>query len=161
MASLSAKGSSTSWTGQQINVIRIFNIMVDNADDLDTEWADLPEEVLCSQAIYARFAYFLLHTFKVEGGVNKGKPLDGGTPANYLAIAINAAAAKFKAVGSDATKRFFNCLDTNSTLEELRWLRGLKANMKREIMERMRDAGDPVGRSEGAHSLPPRPNAVR
>ena len=29
-----------------------------------------------------------------------------------------------KAVGSDATKRFFDCLDTNSTSEHAKWLRG-------------------------------------
>jgi len=150
MASLSAKGASKRWCSAQENVKSIFNAFAVHDDQLDADWDGLPETVLCDRRVYQRFAHYLLHTHRIANGENMGERLSGGTPANYLSIAINLAADKFKAVGSDATKRFFNCLDTSSTSDEIKWLRGLKANMKREIMERARDAGDQFDTSEGA-----------
>ena len=77
--------------------------------------------------MYERFAYFLLHVY--EPDQRKGKEhLDGSTTRNYLSIVIHLACDKFKAVGLDASKRFFDCLDTNSTSEFAKWLRGVKAN---------------------------------
>ena len=58
--------------------------------------------------------------------------LDGSTAQKYLAIANHLACDKFKANGSDTTKRFLDCLDTNPTSEHAKWLRGLKTNIERE-----------------------------
>ena len=55
---------------------------------------------------------------------------------------------KFKAVGSDATKRFFDCLDTNSTSQHAKWLRGVKANIERAHCERADTAGKKLDKSE-------------
>lgn len=80
--------------------------------------------------------------------------LDGSTTRNYLAIAIHAASDKFKAVGTDASKRFFDCLDTNSTSEHAKWLRGVKANIERAHCERADAAGKKLDKSETPIYLP-------
>lgn len=148
---LSAKGQSASWSAQQKNVVRIFNLMAANDDDLmlldDSSWHALPEQILCAEAVYERFAYFLLYTYEPDAK-KADEFLDGSTAKNYLGSLINLAADKFKAVGTDATKRFFNCLDTASTSAEAKWLRGLKANIIRVNIERAKDSGKSIDRSE-------------
>ena len=56
-AALSAKGGSVSGKGQNANVGRIFN---EQDEELDADWDNLPEDVLCSAPVYERFAHFLL-----------------------------------------------------------------------------------------------------
>jgi hypothetical protein len=164
MASISGKGKSVSWMGQHQAVLKIVNAFIAQDDELEhhAHWDDLPEHVVCACAFYERLAYFLLHVYVIPGGVrNQGEPLSGDTPKNYLGIAINQAADKFKAVGSsDDSKRFFNCQDQNSTAPEAQWLRKLRANLRREVMERADSTGAPIDKSEGVHS-PPAPPAPR
>ena len=151
--SIGAGGASVSWTGQKKNVIRIFNLFIEQDEELSERaqktWDALPEEALCSPDVYERFAYYMLNVY--EPDQKKGEEhLDGSTTRNYLAIAIHLACDKFKAVGSDATKRFFDCLDTNSTLEHAKWLRGVKANIERAHCERADAAGKKLDKSESA-----------
>lgn len=164
---LSAKGSSTSWTAAKKNVVRIFDIFILQDEELLVDhnlgaegitWEQLGEATLCAPAVYERFAYFLLYTFKIEqGNANQGDPQDGSTVRNRIGTAINLACDKFKATGSSDTKRFFDCLDTNSTSEHAKWLRGLKANIMRETFERDKAAGKQMDNSE-SKPPPPRPH---
>jgi hypothetical protein len=151
MAALCATGNSSSWNAAKTNVLRILNLFIAQDDELDGDWDSLPEDVLCAKQFYERLAYFLLHEYKIPGGAkNAGLPLDGDTPMTYLNVAVNQAANKFRAAGTDATKGFFNCLDQKSTSQEAIWLRGLRANMKRAIFERAALAGAEMDKSEGA-----------
>ena len=150
---IGAQGASVSWTGQKKNVVRIFNLFIEQDAELSTrdekKWEALPEEALCNRDIYERFAYYMLNVY--EPDPRKGDDhLDGSSTRNYLGIAIHLAADKFKAVGTDATKRFFDCLDTNSTSESAKWLRGVKANIERAHCERFDAAGKKLDKSESA-----------
>ena len=85
------------------------------------EWDKLPEDIVCAIPFYERLAHFLLNVYTIPTGVgNMGESLSGDTPKNYLGIAINQAADKWKAVGQDATKRFFSCQDEKSTSDQRR-----------------------------------------
>lgn len=142
--SLSSKGMSQSWSSQQKNVVRIFDLFAEQDDELQAleehSWHALPEDVLSSPEVYERYAFFLMHIYEPDAR-KADERLDGSTARNYLACLIHLAADKFKAVGSDASKRFFDCLDTNSTSQHAKWLRGLKANIEREHFARVTAAG--------------------
>ena len=149
---LSSKGQSASWNAQQKNVVRIFDIFAEQDDELSARkynWHVLPEEMLCEPGIYDRFAFYMLNIYEPDSK-RADERLDGSTVRNYLASAIHLAADKFKAVGSDATKRFFDCLDTNSTSQHAKWLRGLKTNIEREHFARASAAGKKLDKSESA-----------
>ena len=142
---IGAGGGSTSWTSQKRNVVRIFNLFIGQDEVFSTcaageTWDALPEEELCARDVYERFAYYMLYVYEPDQRMGE-EHLDGSTTRNYLAIAIHLACDQFKAVGSDATKRFFDCLDTNSTSEHAKWLRGVKANIVRAHCERADAAG--------------------
>ena len=157
---LPSKGFSPSWNSQQKNVVRIFNLMAavdEELSQLDAlDWHTFSEEILCSQPVYERFAYFVLYDYEADGkkadeyveADGDKKRLDGSTAKNYLSTLINLAADKFKANGSAASKQFFNCLDSNSTSEDAKWLRGLKANVVRVHIERAKNAGKVIDKSE-------------
>ena len=61
---LSSKGHSQSWSSQQRNVVRIFNLMAEQDEKLslleEHSWDKLPEQMLCSTPVYERYAYYLL-----------------------------------------------------------------------------------------------------
>jgi hypothetical protein len=150
---IGAGGTSASWTGQKKNVVRIFNLFIEQDEELSTDraktWEALSEAALCSPDVYERFAYYMLNVY--EPDQRKGEEhLDGSSTRNYLSIAIHLACDKFKAVGSDDSKRFFDCLDTNSTSEHSKWLRGVKANIERAHCERQDAAGKKLDKSESA-----------
>jgi hypothetical protein len=113
----------------------------------ESSWHTLPERVLCSPPVYERYAYYLLYTYD-SIAKKEDEFLDGSTAKNYLSTSINLAADKFKAVGSADSKRFFDCLDTNSTSASAKWLRGLKANIIRVHVERAKRDGKLVDKSE-------------
>jgi hypothetical protein len=161
---LSSKGQSASWSAQQKNVVRIFDLFAEQDDELSTldtsTWHALPEQTLSEQGIYDRMAFYMLHLYEPDS--KKGdERLDGSTVRNYLACLIHLAADKFKAVGTDATKRFFDCLDTNSTSQHAKWLRGLKTNIEREHFARFNAGGKKLDKSESVClSLNRQPNAL-
>ena len=162
-----SKGVSTSWNAGQSNVVRILNEFKNQDDALKklygeeylkkTNWLDLPQELLASCPVYERFAYFLLHEYKITGGGKDGKFLDGGSPVNYLATAINLAADKHKVNGSADTKLFFSCLDSSSTGQFAKWLRGVKKNTERQIFVRTVEGGEELDNSERAPPHPTHP----
>ena len=158
MASIPGRGISASWKGQHQAVYKIVSAFIAQDDEVKQHdcWDDLPEDVACAPNFYERLAHFLLHTYVIPEGVrNHGEPLSGDTPKNYLNIALNQAADKFKAVGSDATKRFFSCQDQNSTSAEAVWLRKLRSNMRRDVMARADRDGVEMDKSEGRLPRPP------
>mmetsp|Transcript_11867 Transcript_11867/g.25044 ORF Transcript_11867/g.25044 Transcript_11867/m.25044 type:complete len:409 (-) Transcript_11867:690-1916(-) len=152
MASISSKGVSATWTSAQRNTLRILDMFIMQDMMLScraTSWGQLTESDLCEAGFYERFVYYLLHSYTIGEGVkNAGEYLDGGSPKNHLQIALNLAADKFKAVGEPSTKLFFTCLDTNSTSQQARWLRGIKQNIKREVFERAQASGAEMDKSE-------------
>ena len=87
---IGAGGASVSWTGQRKNVVRIFNLFIEQDEELSTgaatTWDALSEAALCAPDVYERFAYYMLHVY--EPDQRKGEEhLDGSTTRNYLAIA--------------------------------------------------------------------------
>ena len=154
-ARIGAQGASYTWTSQKKNVVRIFGLFIEQDEELSTgastSWEELSEETLCGPDVYERFGYYMLNVY--EPDQRKGEEhLDGSTVRNYLGIAVHLACDKFKAVGSDTTKRFFDCLDTNSTSEHAKWLRGVKANIERAHCERQDAAGKKIDKSESARA---------
>ena len=101
-----------------------------------TKWSDLPEETVCSRALYGRLTHFILHVYRSPGGTqNKGAPLKGDTPLIYVNATLSEAANTFKAIGTPATRLFFSCQVPHSTSDDALWLRRLRANIKRVIFE--------------------------
>ena len=89
---IGAQGASVSWSSQKKNVVRIFNLFIEQDEELskcaEKTWHALPEEALCGPDIYERFAYYMLHVY--EPDQRKGEEhLDGSTTRNYLSIAIH------------------------------------------------------------------------
>ena len=69
---LPSKGFSASWSTQQKNVVRIFNLMAAVDEELSQldqahDWHTFSEEILCSQPVYERFAYFVLYDYEADG----------------------------------------------------------------------------------------------
>ena len=161
MPVLAAGGQSASWSAANKNVLNIVNQFISQddqglvcADDLHqgNHWELQSEGALCARPFYERLAYFLLYTYKSPVGTkNAGKELDGeDTAKNYLGIALNQAANKFRANGTPDSKQFFTCLDQKSSSLDAIWLRGLRANMKREVFDRASRTGAEMDKSEGA-----------
>ena len=103
---------------------------------------ELEETVVCSMELYSGFAKFLMDEYVIEQGASAGRHLACGTALDYLGALLNLAAAKFKAVGTPATRMFFTCLDVKATTDEAEWLRGIKNTLIREDFERRKEAGE-------------------
>jgi hypothetical protein len=152
--SISGRGASASWTSQQNNVIRIWNIFSVHSPDvrslLPAPWSELPEEVLCTNEkdIYGKFAHFLLHVYVIEGGDNKGQHLRVDSATNYFTTAINLAYAKFHASGSAKSKLFFTCLNIKAGTQDAKWMAGIKKEITRVCFQRSMAAGDELDNSE-------------
>lgn len=128
--SVSGKGSSSSWTSQQSNVIRIFNLFRGYSPDvsllLPSPWDELLEDVLCTNErdIYGKFAHYLLHVYLIESGDSKGQHLRVDPATNYFSTSINLAYTKFHANGRAKTKLFFTCLNMKAGTAESKWMIG-------------------------------------
>ncbi len=152
--SVSGRGSSSSWTQQQKNVIRIFNLFrlysPDVARKLPAPWDELPEEILCTNEndIYGLFAHFLLNVYLIEVGESKGQFLKVDPVTNYFSTSINLAFVKFHAKGSDKTKLFFTCLNFKAGTPESKWLIGMKKEITRVCFQRSIAAGEELDHSE-------------
>jgi hypothetical protein len=140
--SVSGRGSSSSWTQQQNNVIRIFNLFrlysPDVARKLPAPWDELSEEILCTNEnyIYGCFVHFLLYVYLIEVGESKGQFLKVDPVTNYFSTSINLAFVKFHAKGSDKTKLFFTCLNFKAGTPESKWLIGMKKEITRVCFQR-------------------------
>ena len=79
---VTSKGQSASWSAQQKNVIRIFDLFADDDEELSLldqhSWHALGEEILCAAPVYERFAYFLLYTYEPDAK-KADEFLDGST----------------------------------------------------------------------------------
>jgi hypothetical protein len=68
--SIGAGGASVSWTGQKKNVVRIFNLFIEQDEELskraEKTWDALPEEALCGPDVYERFAYYMLNVYEPD-----------------------------------------------------------------------------------------------
>jgi hypothetical protein len=156
MDALGSQGGSESWHGQKKNVVRIFDVKFrTSTPELRAEypqpWAATQEWKLCERPVYERYSHFLLFTYKIETGENVGAPLSCDSVVNYTSALLNLAKDKFKAIGSNATRTFFNCLDGGSS-DEAKWWHGLKENIRRVAFERAKEAGEQIDKSE---STPP------
>ena len=70
-----------------------------------------------------------------------------GTQLDYFGAALNAAAARFKATGSDRVKIFFTCLDTKASTDEAQWLQKLRDKMVATGFKRAQESGEKVDHS--------------
>jgi len=105
---------------------------------------DIAEDVLNDITIWGEYAHYLKDVYVIQSGTRKGKHLKIHTLLNYFCVSLNAAAAKFKAIGSNQTKLFFTCLDDSSKTAAAQWLQGLKKNLKYELFKRAAEAGESV-----------------
>ena len=152
--SVRGKGSSSSWTSQQSNVIRIFNLFrlysPDVSQLLPSPWDELPEDVLCTNErdVYGKFAHYLLHVYLIEIGDSKGQHLRVDPATNYFSTSINLAYTKFHANGSAKTKLFFTCLNIKAGTAESKWMIGMKKEIQRVCFTRSMAAGEELDHSE-------------
>jgi len=154
MAALTSIGQSDSQNASRNNVRRIYTLFAQSTDTADKfkkypEFHNLPEQLACSTALYEQFSHFLVHVYKIEQrGPNCGQPLMFSSVLDYLGILVNMAADTYLATGTNDTKLFFTCLDINSTTRAAKWWRGLRANIKRLLFQRTRDAWEQPDNSE-------------
>ena len=99
----------------------------------------MSEATLSNQAVYEAFATYLMREYKQPG--NADQFLTASTAVAYLRAIINRSSARFKAVGTDSSKLFFTCLESNASTASADWLKGLTKNMLREGFERVKAAG--------------------
>ena len=99
----------------------------------------MSEATLSSQAVYEAFATYLMREYKQPGSADQF--LTASTAVAYLRAIINRSSARFKAVGTDSSKLFFTCLESNASTAAADWLKGLTKNMLREGFERVKAAG--------------------
>jgi len=148
---IGSAGTSDATKAAQRNALRLFEKCLGQGTDepwAGRTWDSLDESILCSHGVYESFAYFLTVTYIIEPGArNAGKHLAVETVLNTLGLVLNLARAKFAATGSDATKLFFTCLDSQSRTPHASWLRGLKINIRRRCFIRSRDAGEDTDQS--------------
>ena len=82
---------------------------------LPKRWELLSAEQLCRMPVWDGFAKYLMEYISQSARSDDGF-LAVGTQLDYFGAALNAAAARFKATGSDRVKIFFTCLDTRPAL---------------------------------------------
>ena len=150
---LSSKGASAATASSKNNILNILNQFIEQDAECSGQWSSQSEEDLCSAPFYERFSYFLLYKYVKPAGVRgAGEPLDGDTPKVYLNLAVNLAADKFKGTGTEATKKFFQCLDKGSQCAEALWLRGQRVNITRQVFLRAKMTGKEMDMSEGTNA---------
>lgn len=146
---ISGRGESEGWEASKSNVEKIFDIFSQQDGALaGRAWKTLDELAVIQPAMYERFARFLVSTYVISGGQNRGKPLAGTTASNYLGTLINLAKTKYGATASDPAKIFFQCLDASSHSEQTKWLSRVKSNIVREYVARMSAEGESIDQSE-------------
>ncbi|XRB19853.1 hypothetical protein RI054_22g97000 [Pseudoscourfieldia marina] len=132
---LGSQGSSASWTASKRTIKNIFHMFIEAVPEArqitrgHTDLDHLPEDVVCSRELYARFAGFLVEQYKIKDG----QRLKVNTARNYLNYAIQAGSDRFKANGAPATRLFFTCTDIGSNAEPAVWLQGLRRQMHRAL----------------------------
>ena len=98
---LDAHGSSTSWSSQRKNHLRIFERFRTSSPEVTalypTEWEQLDEAILCpiklDDCVYARFAKYLLDTYLIEAPhKNAGQHLGYAVMIKVLSGMLNHAA---------------------------------------------------------------------
>eukprot|EP00959_Pyramimonas_sp_CCMP1952_P170317 3558579-Pyramimonas_sp.AAC.1 len=99
---VSSIGQSAKHQQQRKNVLRIYNLFAAQPDCPQafkpfTQFYELPEGLMCSRALYAEFAGFLLDVYRIDQGPNKGQPLRCGSILDYMGIILNLAANEHKA----------------------------------------------------------------
>jgi hypothetical protein len=153
---VSAHGQSDSWSGQQRNVLRIWELFRMSKPEitalLPLPWNQLSEEVLCTndKKIYGMFAHYLLHEYAFEtgsGGDKQEKHLRVDPATNYLSTIINLAKIRF-IPPSAASSLFFTCLNPKAGTQPSTWLNGVKNQMIRTCFQRSMESGEEIDNSE-------------
>ena len=107
------------------------------APNATSSWDELSEKTLCSEQIYEEYATWLTYHYKCPVGSKSANKFLAMRPlVNTFCTTINLAKSKFGATASNMAKLFFTCLDPNATTAAARWLRGMKANMRRCVSAR-------------------------
>jgi len=138
---IGSSGVSASTQGNQANAKRICNEFL-LANDYNQQWDELSETTLTSPEFYERLAYYLAKVYKISGNKNNGEFLKVNVIKSYLNIMIKLAQNKLLSSTNAETKLFFTCLLTSSNSFHANWLRGVRHNIDRICLERMKEAGD-------------------
>ena len=112
-----SNGVSASWQRGQRDAVRIFNDFLKQDEESEgtaLTWENLGSDVLCGFEIYERFAFLLVHTYKISANRNAGSFLAEGSALNHLGAVMQLARAKFEVQGSADIKLFFTCVDPSS-----------------------------------------------
>ena len=113
---------------------------------LPKRWELLSAEQLCRMPVWDGFAKYLMEYISQSARSDDGF-LAVGTQLDYFGAALNAAAARFKATGSDRVKIFFTCLDTKASTDEAVWLQRLRDKMVATGFKRAQESGEQVDHS--------------
>lgn len=147
---IEGRGASPKWAQHQQNVKRIFNLYRIHHPDATKiaykDWDELPEEVLCTtdSKLYGSFVAYLLETYVIETGPNKGKHLLVSNVCNYFGTLLNLAKVKFESTGSAQTKLFFTCLAPKAGTAPWNWYKGMKQRIERICFQRAMEAGEKI-----------------
>jgi hypothetical protein len=149
-APIGSRGTSASTESGRTNALRVFDLFLQTPGAgawTNKRWADLPEEALTDQATYEAFAGYLTNEYVIASeSRNGGKHYSVDSITGIWSNSINLAAAKFKRASQHATL-FFTCLDPCSNTDDARWLKGVKANVRRICFERDSKSGEGIDHS--------------
>ena len=148
--------NATTTERQQYNkrVINLFNTFLKESEQslpfkVGSTFDTLTEKELASQKLCQQFAYYLAHSYTSEASKNKEGHVAGSTAVNYLSSFINSIKTKFSNSTSRSTRDFLSCLDKGGAADNnaSRWLRGLKAQLKKVTFQRAVKAGEELDHS--------------
>ena len=111
--------STYSWTNHRL--------ISENKQGLDVAkgFDELDEQVCTSTDLWEYFAGYLIETYRIPRGKNKGKKLGMNNALNYLQTMIRLVKEKFVGSQRRETAVFLQCLDSKSMNAMAQWLRGL------------------------------------
>lgn len=111
-------------------------------------FSKLPEATLTTTTFWEQLGTFFVHEYLIpRGQKNQGEGLSCGVVCNYLSIALNLAANRFKYTGSAQAKLFFTCLDNSACTDSGKWWRCFKKEVQKVIFQRAVKDGDEMDQS--------------
>ena len=101
---------------------------------MDDKFDKLNERTLTTNQLYELFAGWMLNTYKIKSGKNKGKRLGVKSVRNFLNSIIHQVKERFIVSKNPKTILFLQCLDSHDTSEQANWLRGVRKNIYMETL---------------------------
>ena len=153
---ITSKGSSKNWRATKKNVLRIFNLFLEESRKQGLKYANepfekMPHSVLCNTKLWEWFAGYLTQTYKKPAGT-KNSLKNGGclsifVARNYFSTMMHLAKEKCYQDGAKTTdgvdpqiKLFFSCLDGGKN-EQGKWFQGVRKNILRFLFQKQHKTG--------------------